>query len=315
MILKLYKNFLNFLWLRPENAVLDTLRAADFRKVLKKYLKKNKKILDISCGDGIFSFICAGGELNVNNDAFSSIKNKKRSSKFDAYDFFDKNYKIKIKKKPLFRFHTGTDWKNNMLKKASKTKLYKNLQLHNNMKKFEINDNNFDLVFSNSAYWVKNLNFHISEMTRVTKVGGHIYLQMKFKDSYLKTIVKNKSKFLLGNKFYEIIDAGRLKTWKGILVKKEFDKVLKGFKNIKIIYYKPLYGDLVALLWDVGFRPLFKPLHEMARGLSKNNYIKIKKQWVDIIYNLSKHYISRYRPLKPFTIEAMEYAILIKKIK
>ena len=72
-VLKFYKIFLSFLWLRPENAVLGTLRAVDFRKVLEKYIKKNHKILDISCGDGIFSFICAGGELDFKSDAFSSI--------------------------------------------------------------------------------------------------------------------------------------------------------------------------------------------------------------------------------------------------
>ena len=38
MVLKLYKNYLNFLWLWPENAVLDTFRALDFRKVLKNLL-------------------------------------------------------------------------------------------------------------------------------------------------------------------------------------------------------------------------------------------------------------------------------------
>ena len=29
----------------------------------------------------------------------------------------------------------------------------------------------------------------------------------------------------------------------------------------------------------------------MTRRLSKNNYLKIKKEWVDIIFNLSKYYI------------------------
>tara|TARA_Y100000590_G_scaffold61369_1_gene65558 strand:- start:254 stop:1213 length:960 start_codon:yes stop_codon:yes gene_type:complete len=312
-LLNFYKNFLNFLWLRPENAVLDTLRAVDLRKVLEKNLKKNHKILDISCGDGIFSFICAGGELDFKSDAFSSIKNKKRTSKFDAYDHYDKKYKVKIQKKPLYTFHTGTDWKKNLLKKAKKLKFYKNLVYHNNSKKFKIENNSYDLVFSNSAYWVKDLNNHILDMKRVTKPGGHIYLQMKFRDTYLKTIIKNKSKTFFGENFYNIIDAGRLKTWKGIMVKNDFDKILKRTDGLSIVYYKPLYGDLIALLWDIGFRPLFKPLYEMSKSLNKTNYIKIKKQWVNTIYNLSKHYIVNYKPQKPFFSEAMEYAILIRK--
>ena len=48
------------------------------------------------------------------------------------------------------------DWKINLLKKSQKLKFYNNLLLHNNEKKFTKN-NHFDLVFSNSAYWVKNI--------------------------------------------------------------------------------------------------------------------------------------------------------------
>ena len=96
-------------------------------------------------------------------------------------------------------------------------------------------------------------------------------------------------------------------------LKNDFDKILKRTDGLSIVYYKPLYGDLIALLWDIGFRPLFKPLYEMSKNLNKTNYIKIKKQLVNTIYNLSKHYIVNYKPQKPFFSEAMEYAILIRK--
>ena len=88
------------------------------------------------------------------------------------------------------------------------------------------------------------------------------------------------------------------------MVKNDFDKILKRTDGLSIVYYKPLYGDLIALLWDIGFRPLFKPLYEMSKSLNKTNYIKIKKQWVNIV---------NYKPQKPFFSEAMEYAILIRK--
>ena len=309
-LLDLYKGYLNYFWLRPENAILSCFRALDFKHVVKNKIGNKKKILDISCGDGVFTFIALGGKLDASFDAFRSIKNKKRTSKFDAYDHYDSNFKIKILKEPKYKIETGTDWKKNLLKKSKKLNLYKNLLLHNNEYKIDIPDNSYDLVFSNSAYWVKNIKKHLLDMKRLTKENGYIYLQMKFRDSFLSTLVKNQSKNNFGKKFEEVVDGGRLETWKGIKTKKEFDKILKNIDGIKIISYKPLYGDLIALIWDIGFRPMFKPLYEMANSLNKSKYLKVKKEWIDIIYKMSEKYIKNYKPLPE---KAMEYVILLKK--
>lgn len=310
MILDLYLEFLNYFWLRPENAVLSCFRSSALKQNLKK-LKKNDRVLDVSCGDGVFSFITCDGRLNLSSDAFSSIKNNKRSSKFDAYDHFDRNFKISIKKKPEFLFETGLDWKINLLKKAEKLNFYKNLTVHNNEKKFKNINNNYDLIFSNSAYWVKNLESHINDMVDATKVGGKIYLQMKFKDSMNISIIKNNSNINFGREFYNMIDAGRLKTWRGLITQKEFIKIIKKNKKVKIIDFSPLYGDLISLIWDIGFRPLFKPLFLMTSNLKKSSYLEIKKEWVSTLYRISKYYISSYMPEKN---KAMEYNILLKKM-
>ena len=85
--------------------------------------------------------------------------------------------------------------KKNLLRKSKKLNFYKNLLLHNNENKINIPDNSYDLVFSNSAYWVKNIRQHLLDIKRLTKVNGYIYLQMKFKDffpfNFSKKSIKN----------------------------------------------------------------------------------------------------------------------------
>ena len=311
VLLQLYKEFLNYFWLRPESAIVQSFRAFEFRKVVFKKISKKQKILDVSCGDGIFTFLALGGKLDQTFDSYKSIKNKKRTAKFDAYDYYDKNFKIKILKKPAYGIDTGTDWKINLLKKSQKLKFYKNLLLHNNEKKFTLENNYFDLVFSNSAYWVKNIKQHLIDMKQKTKKNGYIYLQVKFRDTYLSTLVKNQTKINFGPKFEKIIDAGRYETWKGLKTKREFDKILKNIDGLKIELYKPLYGDIIMSIWDVGFRPLFKPLYEMSKSLSKLKYLKVKTEWVKILYDLSEKFIYNYKPKRQ---SAMEYTILLKKI-
>ena len=57
ILLQLYKEFLNYFWLRPESAIVQSFRAFEFRKVVFKKISKKQKILDVSCGDGIFTFL------------------------------------------------------------------------------------------------------------------------------------------------------------------------------------------------------------------------------------------------------------------
>ena len=65
------------------------------------------------------------------------------------------------------------------------------------------------------------------------------------------------------------------------------------------------------LIWDIGFRPLFKPLFEMSKSLNKTKYIKVKTEWIKILYDMSENFISNYKPQKE---GAMEYTILLKKV-
>tara|TARA_A100001234_G_scaffold215186_1_gene219664 strand:+ start:318 stop:1277 length:960 start_codon:yes stop_codon:yes gene_type:complete len=311
ILLEIYKEFLNYFWLRPESAIVQSFRAIELRKTVYQRISKKNKFLDVSCGDGVFTFIALGGKLGTSFDSYKSIKNKQRSAKFDAYDHIDKNFKIKILKKPSYKIDTGTDWKLNLLKKSKHLKLFKKLVLHNNEKRFPLNDNHFDFVYSNSAYWVKNIKQHLIDMKRVAKKNGYLYLHVKFKDTYLATLIKNQTKISFGPKFEKIIDGGRYETWKGLKTKKEFDKILDGISGLKVISYKPLYGDIIMLIWDIGFRPLFKPLFEMSKSLNKTKYIKVKTEWIKILYDMSENFISNYKPKKK---GAMEYTILLKKV-
>ena len=65
------------------------------------------------------------------------------------------------------------------------------------------------------------------------------------------------------------------------------------------------------LIWDIGFRPLFKPLFEMSKSLNRVKYIKVKTEWIKILYDMSENFISNYKPQKK---SAMEYTILLKKL-
>ena len=273
---KYLKQFLNFFWLRPENALLLTLRAESYNSTL-KYFGDGKNTLDISCGDGVFSFITCGGEISCRADMFRSVNTDKtfREGNFDSFDHFDESYFVEVTKKPDFFYEYGTDWKINLLNKAKQLNFYKKLICHDNNIPLPFPDGIMTYVYSNSTYWVENFEAHLLDIVRITKTGGHIVLEMKV-DSIKKYTYAKYLPFM-GDKFHQIIDAGRLSTWKGLRSIDEVITILKGFNNIEIKLVKPIYGDILAIMWDIGLRPLFNPLVKWQIVFLKKNGWKLKE--------------------------------------
>lgn len=288
------KQFLNFLWLRPENALLLAIRAHCYQSTLDRF-GDGKGTIDVSCGDGIFSFVTLGGELSVDSDKFQAVntKNTFREGNFDTFDFFDDSYHVEVSKKPLKNYEFGTDWKENLLKKAAKLNFYSNLLPHDNNKPLPYATESMNFVYSNSAYWVDQFEKHLNDLSRITKKGGQVVLEMK------TTAIKNytSASYLpfMGKRFHEIVDAGRLSTWKGLRSKEEILSILERIKGLKIKSVRPVYGDVLGMMWDVGLRPLYNPLVKMANQLKGENRNEIKAEWCQILYELFADLISNYQ--------------------
>ena len=77
--IKLFKEFLNYFWLRPENAIIFTLKSCAIHKLRKKKIRSS---LDIACGDGVFSFITNFGTFKISEDMYLETNLNKK----DIYD-------------------------------------------------------------------------------------------------------------------------------------------------------------------------------------------------------------------------------------
>ena len=93
-----FKEFLKFFWLRPENALLLSLRAEAYQSTL-KYFGDGSNTIDVSCGDGVFSFIVLSGTLSNKTDMFRSLDlTSERKGNFDSFDALVMNILLKQKK-------------------------------------------------------------------------------------------------------------------------------------------------------------------------------------------------------------------------
>lgn len=308
MRLKLFKEFLNFFWLRPENALLLSLRAEIYQSTF-RYFGDGSDTVDVSCGDGMFSFISFGGKLSKQTDMFRSLNlSQKREGVFDVFDAFDDEYSVNVEQFPDKSYEFGTDWKKNLLLKAEKLNFYNKLIEHDNNLILPFPDGSMKYVYSNSAYWVDEFKNHLIDLARITSKNGKIVLEMK--TSEISSFTSSNYLPAMGNSFHKIIDAGRLETWAGLRSKDEILEIIDQIPNTRILSVQPIYGDIMAVIWDIGLRPVFSPLVKMANRLNNDDRANVKEEWCQIFEELFSEILKDYKAEEK---SAIEYCIILEK--
>ena len=293
------KTFLNLYWLRPENGLITTFKSHAFNN-----FRFESPSLDLSCGDGLFMAIHLGAEFTENLDYFQSTRAKEflHSKMIDIYDSYDDDYHVEYVKSPKLKIDYGTDWKQSLLNKASKLNLYKNLILHDNNKlPLPFEDNFFKTIYSNSVYWVSNPEALISDIFRITKDGGFVSLEVL---SPIRYEIFNELKKYFSTTAIDILERKRRQNTPGMKSYEQWNEIMQntGFKieEVKSVYPHKLITDI----WNIGLRPISHLLIQMADALPENDRDKIKKEWVEIFYEL-------FRPLlnlnQSYTLEKAPY--------
>jgi hypothetical protein len=251
-----------------------------------------------------------GGKLSSETDMFRALNMEStfRKGEHDHFDSYDEDYFVEVEKTPERGYDYGTDWKPNLLAKADHLDFYSELIEHDNNEPLPFEDGSMTYVYNNSAYWVERFEFHLQDLVRITESGGHVVLEMKT-EAIKEYTSRNYAPFM-GNRFHEIVDAGRLSTWKGLQSKEEILRILEELDDCHVQTVEPLYGGLPIKMWDIGLRPIFPPLSKLANGVPDETRLEAKEEWCTILYELLEHYLSKYEAEKE---TAVEYMIVLEK--
>ncbi len=273
------RKYLSCYWLRPENAFWMTLRSEALGNT-----ELPRPSIDLSCGDGIFSFIHAGGEVDFEFDVFCSVGRLEAvtNDHADMFDHTDASYGPPVRRS-AHSISCGTDWKQNLLDKAKKLDLYDELILHDSNERLPFENESYQTVHCNSAYWVKNIDSFLAEIQRILQPDGRAYLSVKLDCMREYTLQPLRSS--LGDRFLEIIGRGRFETWPSVGSAEDW---LRRFEraNLDVVEAKPFITRTHAQIWDVGLRPIAPMLVKMANGLRPENRAAIKREWVELFMDL-----------------------------
>ena len=274
------RRFINAYWLRPENAFWMVLRSHALAAI-----PMEAPILDLSCGDGLFSFLHAGGRLSPDFDVFgkSTCQSDVNERNADMFDHVDDSYQPQITAEADYRIDCGTDFKTSMLAKAARLGLYDRLLQHDNNDPLPFEDGEFQTVYCNAAYWAERIDDFLQEIGRITAPHGTIILQVKLDSISQFTLHKHHD--ALGDRWLNLIDRGRLETWPSL---SDRDTWEERFDNagLEIIRSDPFVTGTHAHVWDIGLRPIAPMLTKAMNAINPELRREIKRDWVDLFCKL-----------------------------
>ena len=303
---ELLGRFVRAYWLRPENAFWMTLRSETLA-----CCPLERPSVDLSCGDGVFTFLHAGGVFDPAFDVFTSVcveapgpagqrdeapqggtcvrseqpDTTGRERGADMFDHVDEQYHpvIVTRPSPERRIDVGTDIKPALLAKAQRLKFYGRLVEHDNNRPLPFGDDSFQTVYCNSAYWVAKIEQFLAEMARITRPSGRIILQVKL--DCMRRYTLEAHRYILGDRFLKIVEGDRLESWPTLADESTWAARFAA-AGLLVERAIPFATKTHAYIWDVGLRPVAPMLVKMARALTPDVRVAIKREWVDLVSEL-----------------------------
>lgn len=275
-----FDELLKVFWLRPETALW---RELDIR-AMQSFAFRSPS-LDLGCGDGLFSFVRAGGRFDDTFDAFRDVAHLDRF--FDNVDVFDAPGESApvITRRPDHRIDCGFDQKHNLLRKAARLDFYRELKQGDANSVLPFFDASFNSVFSNIVYWLDDPQAVITEIARIVCPGGQVCLMLPNRTlpefSFYNQLYKKT-----GNsdwRFLEKLDRGRFTdNIRHARSAEEWEQMFT-VAGLHVAIHNNHLSKTVIQIWDVGFRPLFPVLRRMADTMHDDILSDIRREWEDTL--------------------------------
>jgi SAM-dependent methyltransferase len=269
------QNYLSAYWLRPVTALVRSLEA----ELLQLSEAPIEGSVELACGDGVNSFIARGGKLPEEFDVFQSVPLPSAESffsgKLDVYDTRQEVLPTAIPNDRIY-WQTGLDHKQNLLDKAALIHCYKNLVCQDLNQGLPLESESASFVFSNSIYWVKNVDALLRDIHRVMRKDG-IAKFVIISPSFYENMAWSK---LQNFGFRSLIDMGRHAHYQQLLSQSEWEKKFKA-AGFKVNQVTPTFNrSLVHMIEFHDYREISPITAFMAKSLNANDHRKAKKSWI-----------------------------------
>jgi len=280
-----FDQLLPILWLRPESALWYSYMLAaveDFSVLFES------PSMEFGCMDGINTFLLLGGKIDERYDLFGEAKwhptaHREASLKNDYYDLYDSRTVVPIAEFPHLKLDFGVDWKDVHLEKASRLNIYRSLaKIDLSFPKLDQDDNFLRTIWAPNLYWTPHLPSALREMRRVLRRDdGRLYTILPNISQLNYMIYKNSNE--KNREWLKLIDRGRFNNvvTNGDTLEGWISKFSSN--GLFVVRHKRFIPEVIARVYDIGFRPMFPVLLNMYDSLSRGAPSELqilRREWI-----------------------------------
>ena len=277
---------LNVYWLRPESALWDAIASA----VIARHPFESPSV-DLGSGNGIFSFITAGGMFAPRYDWYRNVDPSGFWENRDIYDVVESPPDASsIARAPRFRIDYAIDAKQSLLDQAIPLGLYGEARLGDANGEWPLQAASVQTLFSNILYWLRSPEHALGEIRRVLRHGGRAILCLqdhRFKELCFTYSWREKNSELL-----RLLNRGRADSHYWTTSYDEFAHLAES-QGLRVADHATYLSPLTLQAWDIGLRPLSPALIRMTKMLNEDQRASIKAEWMEICRPLLRELLDR----------------------
>lgn len=264
-------------WLRPETALwrsFDCLLAG-------RHASVSGKAVDLGCGDGILSYVMAGGRLE-NYDVFLDVDDLQNyNGGADIYNVVPAT-QLRFNHSGLrYRYEYGVDHKDGLIAKAGRLGgFYHKTLVQDLNRELPFADNSFDTAFSNILYWLEDLDCVLPEWRRILTDKGKLTLFVPSENFKAKSWLYYTAPHQGGRRYLNFFDRGYAQLIHHCYSSAKWSALFETH-GFEIRHHQPYLTDPVMEIWNIGTRPIAPLLIGMANRLAPAERVRSKAEWVE----------------------------------
>lgn len=280
---------LNVHWLRPESALWDAIASAVVSQA-----EFRSPSLDLGSGNGLFSFITAGGRFSQDYDWY---RNAEPDGWQDGRDIYDAVRALPtldwVIEEPRYRLDWALDAKATLLAQAKALGWYRQTVLADANARWPFPDEAFQTVFSNILSWLDSAEASFKEIRRVLKPGGRAWLCLP-DHAFLRCCASYRWREL-NSEWLRLLNRGRREHLRWTISDTELAALARA-AGLRVVSDARYLSPLTLRAWDIGLRPLSPVLVKLVQRLSEPDRRAIKSEWVELLrpfltelYEMDRH--------------------------
>jgi SAM-dependent methyltransferase len=280
----LLKAYLSTFWLRPGNALLQTLEALHF--AAKTQRTEAGPFLDLGCGDGINSSLLRGWRFGFDFDAYSGL-NLEQKDIFNSPADLSRPVQIDRLARPI---DFGVDLRKNSLERACSLGTFRHT-LQAEAAKIPLNDSSISLIYSNVLRDFNDIHLSLAlkECRRLLSRSGELVFSAQtplFRQSLYFFNKASAEYDLVSTQQYMKLDRGRSRYSAQQNSVERWAQILES-NGFVLTAHAPFGSAASIKLWDTDLRPFthifinwLQKLKPLERKLVKERSVEL---WAEIL--------------------------------